>query len=107
MMPGGKGGANTRTGIHFEKKTDLLEALGKCPGYSVRDREILKDGKVVATICSKHQLYVFLKERGINYKDVISSKLLPDEALYVPNKKTMYIIEKKFQKTSGSVDEKL
>ena len=47
----------------------------------------------------KTGLSSFLKERGINYKDVISSKLLPDEALYVPNKKTMYIIEKKFQKT--------
>lgn len=116
MMPGGKGGANTKTGIHFEKKTDLLTAIGKLPGFSirhithkgkVRGGEVLKGNKVVAISCGKHDLYRFLKDRGVDYKTLISSKLLPDEALYVPSEKKMHIIEKKFQKTPGSVDEKL
>jgi hypothetical protein len=38
---------------------------------------------------------------------VISKKLLPDEAFVNNITRTIYIIEKKFQHRSGSVDEKL
>jgi hypothetical protein len=48
-----------------------------------------------------------LAEKGIDYKTVISKKLLPDEALYVVINNTLYIIEVKFQEVAGSVDEKL
>ena len=107
MMPGGKGGANTGTGISFEKKTDLLTEIGKLPDFSIAGNEILKNGVVVAINCKHHKLYVFLKEKKVDYKLFISSKLLPDEALFVPSQKKIYIIEKKFQVTPGSVDEKL
>jgi hypothetical protein len=46
-----------------------------------------------------------LKPRGINYKSIISKKLLPDGAVLVDNK--IFIIEKKTQNGAGSVDEKL
>lgn len=36
-----------------------------------------------------------------------TKKLLPDDAIYVIVNNTMFIIELKFQKTAGSVDEKL
>ena len=42
-----------------------------------------------------------------NYRDHLSKKLLPDDAIYVIVNNTIFIIELKFQKTAGSVDEKL
>src|SRR3989344_1239608 len=38
---------------------------------------------------------------------MLSKKLLPDEALYVIINNTLFVIEVKFQKVAGSVDEKL
>lgn len=48
-----------------------------------------------------------LEEYNINWKEIISKKLLPDDSIYVIIKNTLYIIECKFQKVAGSVDEKL
>ena len=48
-----------------------------------------------------------MKPKGIDWKEIISSKLLPDEAIYVEKSKTLYVIEKKFQQGHGSVDEKI
>lgn len=53
---------------------------------------------------TKHKLYAYLKSNGINYKNIISKKLLPDEA-YLSGE-CLYIYEKKFQQTNGSADEK-
>lgn len=54
---------------------------------------------------SKHNLYRYLSQKQINWKELISKKLLPDEAYLVNNELKVY--EKKFQQTPGSVDEKL
>lgn len=54
---------------------------------------------------SKHNLYRYLSQKQINWKKLISKKLLPDEAYLVNNELKIY--EKKFQQTPGSVDEKL
>src|SRR3989338_3077123 len=56
---------------------------------------------------TQNSLYVFLKEQGIDYKNYISKRLLPDDAIYVIKDNTVYIIEVKFQIVAGSVDEKL
>ena len=61
----------------------------------------------MAFIFKKNKLYKFLESRGINWKDYLSKKLLPDDSIYVIIKNTLYIIECKFQKVAGSVDEKL
>lgn len=61
---------------------------------------------MVAEYFSKHRLYNdFLIPEGVNYQEYISSKLLPDDAFIIRD--TCYIIEKKYQQGSGSVDEKL
>ena len=102
------GGAKTNlNGLSFEGRTDLREAIRKHPDYSLgANEEVLKKGKVVGYYYEKHGLYKKLLEpRGINYETVLSKKLLPDGALLVRN--TLYIIEKKYQEGSGSVDEKL
>ena len=55
---------------------------------------------------TKHNLYKYLKEKNIDYKDIISKKLLPDEAYYNEEENILYIYEKKYQQTAGSADEK-
>lgn len=106
-MPGGKGGANTKSGLHFEKRSDLIAALIQVPGFTLSGYDILKNGEIVARNCKKHALYVFLKENGIDYTQILSKRLLPDEAIYVPSKKKLFVVELKFQGVGGSVDEKL
>lgn len=48
-----------------------------------------------------------MRKNNINDRDINSKRWKPDEAFINELNKTVYIIEKKFQQTSGSVDEKL
>lgn len=48
-----------------------------------------------------------MEENGIDWKLIISRKLLPDDALLVIVRETLFIIEVKYQQVAGSVDEKL
>ncbi|MCX6792791.1 MAG: hypothetical protein NTY12_02085 [Candidatus Falkowbacteria bacterium] len=107
MKDKGIGGGNTITGLNFEKERDILEILKKQNGYTVKGNTIFYKGEEVAKSYRKNALYVYLHSRGIDYKKHLSKKLLPDEALYVIVNNTLFIIEMKFQKVAGSVDEKL
>jgi hypothetical protein len=107
MIKDGVGGAKTRVGLDFEGRVNLLTVFAQTFGYSIREDSILYQGKEVAQSLSKNKLYRFLEDRGVDYNTVLSKKLLPDEALYVPDQKKVFIIEIKFQAVAGSVDEKL
>lgn len=107
MKRGGTGGANTRTGIIFEGRVDLIKRFEELNGYSVNGNEIYYDNNQVALYFKKRSLYKFLDDQGINYKNYISKRLEPDNALYVIKDNTIFIIEMKFQIVGGSVDEKL
>src|ERR1700679_757793 len=108
MIEKGKGGANTKTGLKFEKKTDIVTLLSKVKGYTVRHgHTILFKGKEVAKSFKKNALYKHLEEKKVDYKKILSKKLLPDEAIFVLSNNTLFVIEMKFQKVAGSVDEKL
>lgn len=108
MIKDGKGGALTRSGLEFETKTSLSEAFLKVKGITIKDDIVHAAAKPVARLLHKNKLYTqLLAPEGVNCKDVISKKLLPDEALYVMESDTLFIIEKKFQTVAGSVDEKL
>ena len=107
MKKGGIGGANTQTGIHFEGRVDILKKLAELPGYKINGNIIYYEDEEVARSYRENSLYVFLKEQGIDYKNYISKRLLPDDAIYVIKDNTVYIIEVKFQIVAGSVDEKL
>lgn len=76
---------NTTTGLMFEEKVHMEQQ-----GIDI----------------TKHKLYAFLKEKGIDWKNYISKKLLPDEAYFDQENNRVIIYEKKFQQTSGSADEK-
>lgn len=79
---------NTTTGLQFEQQVVIYQ----------------KDGINI----SKTKLKTFLKERGVtNPLEYLSWMFQPDEAYYIPDTNEVIIYEKKFQQTSGSVDEKL
>ena len=107
MIEKGIGGGNTITGLNFERETDILQLLKKKKGYELKGNVIFYDGKEVARSYRKNALYEFLESKKVDYKKIISKKLLPDEALYVIINNTLFVIEVKFQKVAGSVDEKL
>lgn len=108
MKKGGKGGGKTVTGLKFESRIDLKNALSMLSGYSVKGHNLHYNGKKIAEFYQKHKLYKNLLEpNGIDHSSIISKKLLPDEAILILKDKTLYIIELKFQEVAGSVDEKL
>lgn len=117
MIKGGIGGANTQTGARFEGKTDLATFLSEQNGYSVveinepkfkdKQHNVFFDDKLIARIFKKHALYRFLDEQEVDWKNIISKKLLPDDSIYVILNNTFFVIECKFQQVAGSVDEKL
>jgi hypothetical protein len=113
MRTGGIGGANTQTGLNFERKSDFLSLLDAIPGYAVSEiagkagKGIFFRGQLVARCFRKHAFYKFLDEEGVDWRHRISKLLLPDDALLVIVRETLFIIEVKYQQVEGSVDEKL
>ncbi|MBU1998021.1 MAG: hypothetical protein ABIG46_05775 [Candidatus Omnitrophota bacterium] len=109
MIRGGKGGAKTaHSGLRFESRVAMQSLLAYLPDYSVKEDNVYFKNEKVAEFYGKNKLYKNLLEaNNIDYSDIISKKLLPDEAILILTGKTLYIIEIKFQEVSGSVDEKL
>jgi hypothetical protein len=109
MIKGGKGGANTNiSGLKFEQKIDVKTAFQGLKGYEVKDNEVFFEGERVAELYKKNAFYKkFLSKYNINWTDILVKRLLPDEAIFVLHNNTLFIIEKKFQHGTGSVDEKL
>ncbi len=102
------GGARTNAnGLHFEQTTSLDIALEDA-GYEVRNNTVYQNDKAIGMSVPQKRLYTyFLNPKGIHYYNYNSKEWRPDEAFINYDNKTVYIIEKKFQNTSGSVDEKL
>jgi hypothetical protein len=107
MIFGGKGGGNTKTGLVFEGTTDLSEFLNSQNGYKVEDGNVYFNDELVGRIFKKYGFYRFLDELKIEWKGLISKRLLPDDSIFVIIANTLFIIECKFQQVAGSVDEKL
>ncbi len=107
MIRGGKGGKTPlKHGLRFEKRTSLGRLISRIKGYSVKNDCVLFRGKEVARLYKKNKLYSnLLKPKGIDYRKIVSKRLVPDDALVA--KRTLFIVEQKFQSGSGSVDEKL
>lgn len=113
MIKGGIGGTNTRSGLIFEERVDLINLFKNIEGYTVINTEnrsgarIFYNDNEVARCFKKYEFYRFLEEFGINWRNHLSKQLLPDNALFVIVRDTLFIIEIKFQEVAGSVDEKL
>ena len=108
MKEGGVGGDSTLTGLVFERATDLRDALQKHPSIRVDHDTVYYQGKQRGQLMQKNKLYKnFLTPNRVDWKTVLSTKLLPDDALLVTDRRLLTIVEKKFQQVGGSVDEKL
>ena len=113
MIEGGLGGANTQTGLEFEKEVDFQDLLAAINGYEVKPiigkagKGVFFKGELIARCFRKHDFYQFLEEYKVNWKNILSKRLLPDDALLIIVRETLFIIEVKYQKVAGSVDEKL
>jgi len=112
MKEGGVGGGKTVTGLHFEKKVDFQTLLSNIIGYQIKKSDhagsnVYFKNELVARFFRKNDFYIYLKESGVDWKNHISKKLLPDDALLVIVRETLFIIEVKYQQVAGSVDEKL
>lgn len=117
MVKGGIGGGNTKTGLHFEGRVDIVTFLGKITGYTCKMNENQKGkskwyeiyylDEYIASSFQKHALYLYLSLKGVEWESILSKKMLPDDAMYVVKNNTVFIIEVKYQETAGSVDEKL
>lgn len=113
MKTGGTGGGNTLTGLNFEDKVDFQKLLCEKPGYKMEKIPgksgigVFFNNELVARCFRKYEFYSFLSESGIEWQEMISRKLLPDDALLVIVRETLFIIEVKYQQVEGSVDEKL
>ena len=103
------GGANTnRNGLHFEQTTSLNTALQNA-GFIINNNcEVYYRNQLLGYSINQDEFStVFLRLNGVNDRAINSKRWKPDEAFINELNKTVYIIEKKFQHTSGSVDEKL
>lgn len=87
----------------------LANLLNSQPNYSVNaENEVIYKGEIIAKIFSRENFYSnFLEPNGIYWETVISRQILPNEAIFVKDINTVFIIEKKSQNESGSTDEKL
>ena len=92
----GAGGSNTnKTGLGFESDTDIgvIDNMIRLPQGELH-RFMNKNGYI-------------LDENYKNSKNLAHGCKRPDDAFLFPDKKILFIIEKKCQNTSGSVAEKL
>jgi hypothetical protein len=99
--------------LNFESKVDFQKLLGEISGYSIEkipDKAgmgVFFESKLVARCFKKHDFYRFLEESKVDWQNMLSKKLLPDDAMLVIVRETLFIIEVKYQQVAGSVDEKL
>ncbi len=107
MIQGGTGGANTnKTGLKFERETSLEDSL-KANGFEIENDRILFNGDERGILLGKAKLYRFLEAEAIDWKEILSARLLPDDAVLATRLNRLTVVEKKWQEVSGSVDEKL
>ncbi|WP_251574047.1 hypothetical protein [Limosilactobacillus agrestimuris] len=128
MIENGTGGANTnRNGLTFEKQTDLAQHLKNdfngryvLAEYPIEDKNMVKkaakdhrflvhdqlNNEDIGVITKQFQFYNVLKQvYGI--ENIHHKFWKPDEAFFNFKRRTVFIVEKKYQNGSGSVDEKL
>lgn len=107
MKKDGTGGANTnRTGLPFERSTKLVDSL-VAAGFTIQERNVLRGRNTVAQLVGKSSIHQFLAEKGTVHAMPRVGRLEPDDAIYVMETDTLFVIEKKWQEVEGSTDEKI
>jgi hypothetical protein len=108
----GAGGANTNlNGLSYEEKTNLEPLFIVLKFEKKTGFKIIKfpDYEHEFINANKSKLYKYLESIGEKNHELqpAAGCKEPDEAYIDLNRKIIFIIEKKFQQTSGSVDEKI
>jgi hypothetical protein len=108
----GAGGANTnKNGLSYEKVTDLKDQFQICKKINNTNiyEVVFKGHYDVYINANKSELHKYMEKEG--HKNSVlclaAGCKQPDEAYIHLNRKLLFIIEKKFQQRSGSVDEKI
>jgi hypothetical protein len=108
----GAGGANTNiNGLSYEDKTNLEELFSEINIDKKMGTKTIKfinyDYEFINA--NKSKLYKYLEQNGEknNTLQQAAGCKEPDEAYIDVSRKIIFIIEKKFQQTPGSVDEKI
>lgn len=115
------GGKQTNiNGLSYEKDTDFLDIIVKQTNLVVKEieskktiksraAEIYKSNKLIGYFFEQDSIYrEFFKPRKYDYKKEVKYSLLKPDSVFVNEiSKTVYIIEKKYQEGTGSVDEKI
>lgn len=104
----GGGNQTNINGLGFEQSTTLADALIEA-GFILAPNDLIYIGdENIGKLAQKHALYRdFLEPNGVEWRKILSKRLLPDDCFINYRNNTVYIIEKKFQSSAGSVDEKL
>ena len=105
----GGGSKTNENGILFEQSTSLIDYLVNLGFIITNDDEVYYNDILLGYVTNQYRFSsIFLKDKnGIDYRNYNSKLWKPDDVFINELNKTVYIVEKKFQKNSGSVDEKL
>ena len=109
----GAGGANTNVnGLSYEEKTDLKTEYSNCvinEKYHTKKISFHLFINVEFVNANKKAFHKYMESMGEKNASIqpAAGCKEPDEAYIDENRKYIYIIEKKFQKGTGSVDEKI
>jgi hypothetical protein len=108
----GAGGANTnKNGLSYEEKTNLETLYSECSEIKKNKSKIIKfigyeNELINANKSALHKYMENIGEKDTSIQSAAGCKE-PDEAYIDLMRKNIFIIEKKFQQTPGSVDEKI
>ena len=105
----GAGGANTnKNGLPYENLTDLSDILIKIGNNNKFDIIKFPNSDTEFISCQK-KLHKYIESINQKNKDILPAAgcKKPDESYIKTCDKKIFIIEKKFQQCSGSVDEKI
>ena len=104
----GGGNQTNVNGLAFEQQTTLAEAFENAGVIVTPNNMIYVGEENIGKLTAKYDLYKELLEPlGVDWRDYLSKRMLPDDCFVNYTNRTVYIIEKKFQSSAGSVDEKL
>lgn len=108
----GAGGANTnKNGLSYEEKTNLETLYSECTENKKNKSKIIKfigyENELINA--NKSMLHKYMENLGEKHPSLQSAAGCkePDEAYIDLARKYIFVIEKKFQQTPGSVDEKI
>ena len=111
----GGGSKTNKNGLSFEGRTDFVNSLKENDNFTLKKvsnfkktYEVYFKKKKQGYYTEKHEFYnFFLNNERVEWKNKISKQYLPDAVFINKIKGIVFVIEKKFQARSGSVDEKL